>query len=195
MNPAAAHIASEEERHKVLSTITAAFIHDPIFRWVWPEPHSYLSNMPAFAEAFGGGAIVSGSAQCTTGYCGAALWLEPGSYPDEDRIADIIQHTVSPEKLEDVFSVLKLMGEHHPDEPVWHLAMIGVDPTKYGCGHGATMMHAFLERIDSAGLPAYLESTNPANITLYQRHGFETTGTIQAGESPKIYPMYREARK
>jgi hypothetical protein len=39
-----------------------------------------------------------------------------------------------------------------------------------------------------------LESTNEANLTLYQRHGFELVGNIQAGSSPSMFPMIREPR-
>ncbi|MGH9960925.1 MAG: GNAT family N-acetyltransferase, partial [Pyrinomonadaceae bacterium] len=41
---------------------------------------------------------------------------------------------------------------------------------------------------------AYLESTNPRNIPLYERHGFELLGTIQVGTSPRLFPMLRKPR-
>ena len=55
------------------------------------------------------------------------------------------------------------------------------------------MRHA-TERFDAEGVPAYLESTNPRNISLYLRHGFEILGTIQAGSSPAVVPMIRHPR-
>ncbi|MCA1748539.1 MAG: hypothetical protein LC634_03060 [Sphingomonadales bacterium] len=42
--------------------------------------------------------------------------------------------------------------------------------------------------------PAYLESSNPRNISLYLRHGFEIVGEIQHGSSPVMTPMLRPAR-
>ena len=42
--------------------------------------------------------------------------------------------------------------------------------------------------------PAYLESSNPRNMSLYERHGFETVTKIQFGEGPALHTMYREAR-
>jgi hypothetical protein len=48
-----------------------------------------------------------------------------------------------------------------------------------------------LDRTDREEQIAYLESTNPANIPLYQRHGFEVIGTIQVDEAPPIFPMSR----
>ena len=39
---------------------------------------------------------------------------------------------------------------------------------------------------------AYLESSNPKNITIHERHGFELLGTVQVGGSPPICPMLRK---
>jgi hypothetical protein len=50
--------------------------------------------------------------------------------------------------------------------------------------------HAVHEMMDCA----YLESTNPKNIPLYERHGFEVLGTIQVGTSPAVCPMLRRPR-
>ena len=52
-----------------------------------------------------------------------------------------------------------------------------------------------LQRCDEDGLIAYLESSNPRNLSLYERHGFEIIGKIQAGTSPTLYPIIREARR
>jgi ribosomal protein S18 acetylase RimI-like enzyme len=51
-----------------------------------------------------------------------------------------------------------------------------------------------LKAVDRDGLIAYLESSNPKNISLYQRHGFEVIGEIQSGSSPVLRPMLRKAR-
>jgi ribosomal protein S18 acetylase RimI-like enzyme len=52
------------------------------------------------------------------------------------------------------------------------------------------MRHA-VARCDQEGLPAYLESSNPRNISLYRRHGFEVMGEIQIGAAPIVTPMLR----
>ena len=44
---------------------------------------------------------------------------------------------------------------------------------------------------DRDGVLAYLESSNLRNVPLYERHGFEVLGAIQAGGSPSIVPMLR----
>jgi ribosomal protein S18 acetylase RimI-like enzyme len=63
-----------------------------------------------------------------------------------------------------------------------------------GRGYGSALLRHALEQIDRDGQLAYLESTNPANVPLYQRHGFEVVGTIQVDDAPPMIPMVRRAR-
>ena len=68
------------------------------------------------------------------------------------------------------------------------------DPAKQGRGYGSALLRHALARCDRDRLPAYLESSNPVNVPLYQRHGFEVIGTIQQGSSPELVPMLRKPR-
>jgi ribosomal protein S18 acetylase RimI-like enzyme len=91
-------------------------------------------------------------------------------------------------------AVFEAMTSYHPQEPHWYLPLIGVDPARHRKGYGAALLQDTLRRCDQDHVAAYLESTNPANITLYQRHGFELRGTIQVGSAPPLFPMLRPAR-
>ena len=73
--------------------------------------------------------------------------------------------------------------------------MIGVDPSRQGQGLGSALLKAGLQRCDEEGLPAYLESSSPKNVPLYERHGFEVIGLIKPGDHPGLIPMYRPARR
>jgi hypothetical protein len=52
-----------------------------------------------------------------------------------------------------------------------------------------------LERADAEGLPVYLESSNPRNLTFYRRHGFEAWGEVirMPEGGPSVQPMWRPA--
>ena len=177
-----------------VDTIVLAFASDPIARWNWPDAHQYIQAMPALTRAFGGRAFHHRGADCTAGYSGAALWLAPGVSPDDEALGEIVQSTVHGSHLDEVARVFELMAKYHPTEPHWYLPLIGVDPMYQGKGHGDALMTYALKRCDRDRLPAYLESTNPRNISLYRRHGFEALGTIQVGSSPPLVPMLRRAR-
>ena len=94
----------------------------------------------------------------------------------------------------DVFAVFEQMGRHHPSEPHWYLPLMGVDPSQQSKGFGSALLQHTLIQFDRDNKLAYLESSNPRNIPLYKRHGFELLGTIQTGRSPSIAPMLRRPR-
>jgi hypothetical protein len=53
-----------------------------------------------------------------------------------------------------------------------------------------------LKLIDAKGMPAYLESTNPANNPRYERLGFVQVGEflLPGKDGPPVATMWREAR-
>jgi ribosomal protein S18 acetylase RimI-like enzyme len=184
--------ASDAER--AVAVLVLAFSADPATRWAFPEPSQYLAYSPEFVRAFGGRAFELGTAYCAEDYSGAALWLPPGVQPDEDALGALFQRTVAEQHQGEIFAVLEQMGSYHPTEPHWYLPLIGVDPTRQGKGYGSALLKHALALCDRDGRPAYLESSNRANIPLYERHGFEVLGTIQAGSSPTFWPMVRKPK-
>jgi len=145
-------------------------------------------------NAFCGRAINHGAAYMTEKYEAVALWLPPGIEPDEETLIAELERNVPPERFEHALGVFEAMGKYHPHDPCWYLPVIGVDPPYQGRGFGSALMKHALKRCDEQKKIAYLESSNPKNIPLYERHGFSVIGEIQAGTSPTIYPMLREAR-
>jgi ribosomal protein S18 acetylase RimI-like enzyme len=106
----------------------------------------------------------------------------------------LIKDNMREDRLDAAFAMFEKMGSSHPEEPHWYLPMIGVDPAHRAHGYGSQLMKHALERCDRERKVAYLESSNSRNLSLYIRHGFEITGTIQVGDSPPLFPMVRKPR-
>ena len=149
-------------------------------------------HFPNCIRAFGVKAFKEGSDQYAENYTGAALWLPPNIYPDQESLSTLLQGTVLEQIKNDVFAVFEQMGRYHPSEPHWYLPLMGVDPFYQGRGIGSTLIQHGLVQCERDGKPAYLESSNSRNISLYNRHGFELIGTIHAGASPSLFPMLRK---
>lgn len=187
--------ATPRDLEAVADVLTLAFSTDPAARWSWANPQRYLASFPRFARAFGGEAFARGTAYVIEGFKGAALWLPPGAEPDEAAMGALMQETVEPHALSDAGALIEQMAGYHPTEPHWYLPLIGIDPACQGKGLGGALMRHALAEIDRERGLAYLESSNPANVPLYQRHGFELMGTIQVGGSPEIFPMLRKPQR
>lgn len=186
--------AGSSEESKVVDAIVLAFSADPCLRWLYPAPYQFIRDFPNFVRAFGGKAFQQDTAFYMDGFGGAALWLPPGIQPDENQLVTYLEQTVPEERQETVFSVLEQMNKFHPSEPHWYLPLIGVEPAQQRKGIGSMLMRQGLTLCDRDKTPAYLEATNPENISLYKRHGFEVLGIIEEGDSPPLTPMFRKLR-
>jgi ribosomal protein S18 acetylase RimI-like enzyme len=186
--------ATASDEASIIDVLVRANWADPAARWVWPDSQQFLMHFPNFVRAFGGKAFAHGSAYYVDGYVGAALWLPPDVHPDEETLIALVQQTVSEQIQKDFFAVFERMGRYQPTEPHWYLPLMGVDPSQQGKGFGSALLQHTLFQLDRDNKLAYLESSNPRNISLYKRHGFELLGTIQTGTSPSIAPMLRNPR-
>lgn len=184
--------ATASDEASIIDVLVRAFSMDPAVRWVWSDSQQYYKHSPSFLKAFGGKAFTHGTAYYADGYIGAALWLPPDVQPDEYMLMSVLQRTVPENIQKDAFAVFDQMSHYHPSEPHWYLPIMGVDPSKHGKGFGSALLQHTLIQCDRENKLAYLESSSPKNIPLYERHGFKLLGTIQAGTSPSIFPMLRE---
>jgi len=186
--------ASPEDLSRVIDLELLAFSADPLMRWFYPEPQTYLRHFPAFAEAFGARAFEHSMAWIAGDFGGAAMWLPPGVGSDGERLESIVKESIPSPRRETVFRMMEEMEKFHIDDDHWYLPMIGVDPARQGQGMGGALLGHALAKCDEAGLAAYLESSNPANVPLYERHGFRVVTTIQVDDAPPFFPMLRAAR-
>ncbi len=184
----------KSERDKALDTLVVAFAADPVERWLYPEAHDYLTQFPAFLSAFGGDAFAEETVWRLGAFAGVALWLPPHLDLDGDAIVTVLTDTVSPDKHDDTLAVLGQMDEAHPKFPHWYLPWFGVDAAVQGRGIGGELMKHCLRFVDEDHLPAYLDSTNPRNVSFYERHGFVVMGEAKAGACPPIISMLRPAQ-
>lgn len=187
--------ATATDEEAAIATLALAFAGDPMMRWSWPDPRDYLENFSAFAMAFGGMALLKGTAHRVDGCAGIALWLAPGVEPDGRALGQLMRTTVKAEVLMEGILIMEQKMCYQPKEPYWYLPLIGIDPAHQGKGLGTALLQHALAQCDRDGSLAYLESSNPTNIGLYQRQGFEVQGRIQIGSSPELFPMLRKPQR
>lgn len=192
MTAASVEIIEVANRRGGVASLTLAFVADPVMRWAWPDSCRYATYWPKFAEAFGGRAFDHGTAHGLEDCLAVALWMPPGVGPDEATVMEVMGESMDDQTFQDVNGVFEQMGQLHPSTDHWYLPLTGVDPVAQGRGLGSALLRHALATCDSDGLPAYLEATAPRNRDLYERHGFNVVGVIQAGSSPPLWAMLRE---
>lgn len=180
--------------------LAAAFANDPVFRWMGRDRPTLDQRLH---HAFAG--MVKAELRrneplmfmTSDGGC-ASIW-----HPiDEWKPSPIEGLRVAPGflrsfglRVDRALRVQSTLERVHPQEPHYHLAFIGTRPEQQGHGLGAKVLNEMTQRCDDEGVPAYLESSNPQNESLYVRHGFVATGPIKlpAG-GPPMTAMWRTPR-
>lgn len=195
MNIPAVRQATADDRKTVVNIITLAFTVDPLNRWYLPGAERFLTWFPQLADVFVGPSIEAGACFLTSGEDGAAIWLPPGAEVDNERAEGVIGQAVPSHLLADAGELFAFLESSHPhDEDCWYLPLIGVDVAAQGRGLGAILMKHVTDLLDENGALGYLESSNPKNVSLYERHGFEVIDQKSFGDSPLISPMVRARR-
>jgi ribosomal protein S18 acetylase RimI-like enzyme len=159
-------IATPEEMPEVVSTIVAAFITDPIARFAWASPHDYLRSMPRAVQGFAGASFEHASGFASVTSAARRCGCRRACTPTTSRSG----------------------------RPCRYVAMIGVEPNAQVRGLGGALLRHAVARCDEEGALAYLESSNPRNISLYLRAGVEIMGEIRVGKGPLVTPMLRRPR-
>lgn len=176
-----------------------AFADDPVWVWMCKERVARFTRLAApFFAIETRQYLPSASAWTVPGANAGALWAPPGAW--RTSLADMARWAPSALRLFGVhlprsLSALAVVDKVHPREPHWYLALLGTDPDQQGTGLGSAVLRPVLGLCDEAGLGAYLESSKEANVSFYERHGFEVTGRVEMGRDhsgPPMWTMWRE---
>jgi ribosomal protein S18 acetylase RimI-like enzyme len=186
-------LAGPDDASEVARLLAAGFHDDPVLTWIFSEP-GRAAKLDAFFAFLAPEALVPlGATYLVDGGC--ACWTPPGSpeWPPErtERMAALAEEHLTADDRSRLSELSELMRAHHPDEPHWYLGLIAVEPVRQGRGLGRALLDASLVPVDADRLPAYLESTNPRNRTLYERHGFEVVEELSVPGGPVLMAMWR----
>lgn len=187
-------IGKPADKARLLHTLVLGFSADPMARWASPDAATYMSRRHEFFDAFGGAAFEHGTAFVADDGAAVATWLPPGVEPDGAAMAAIMDEQTPESRKGEMDALFERMEQFHLKEPHWYLPLIAADPAYRGRGLGTALMEAAIARIDADGRPAWLESSNPRNIPLYRRFGFEIVGEIRTETSPVLTPMLRPGK-
>lgn len=192
-------VTGDATRTDVIAALLAeAFEHDPVMNWVIPAQSLY----PGFFQLLLRDVFLPrGLTHLDAAERGAALWLGPGEKFEVRPSAGLALLVLrlllrkGPAPLLRIPQQGALFERHHPSQPHFHLLFIGCRRAEQGRGIGSALLKHGTRLCDAARLPAYLESSNEANVPLYQRHGFEIVDTERLpGDGPRVWFMWRERR-
>ncbi len=185
---------AEQQDWRLIGDILAeAFCNDPVASWILGTPKA----MPSVFSRFAKGVYLPHGICHLANDEAATMWLLSGA-EKEPPFSDFMLMALDMIRyggfgaLQRGTAAGKEMARHTPKEPHLYLYMIGVRESGRGKGLGRKLMAPVLEACDRAGLPAYLENSNPRNHGFYAAQGFERLEIFEPGPgAPPLEAMWR----
>lgn len=182
--------ATVRDRKIIGGVLATAFAADPVTRWLMPTPGRDARMFRALAAHLHAAPGCADIALENGGAIGAALWDPPSqSVPLGQALVGLPRLLTAMRwsgfrraaALETAFTKAR------PAESGWYLAFLGA--ALPGRGVGSALLEYRLASITGSG---YTESSNPRNVPLYQRFGFEVLQEISLPEDgPTFWTMLR----
>jgi GNAT superfamily N-acetyltransferase len=176
-------------------TLSAAFEHDPLWRWAFSDP----ADLAAWWRFLIASALRYPWVWISRDYAAVAVWIPPGgtelTEAEEARIEPMLEDMIG-DRAADVIELVERFEASHPqDRPHYYLSLLGVHPDHRGKGLGMSLLAENLKLLDEECLPSYLESSNPANNERYERLGYRKVGEFTTPDGERtVSTMWRDVR-
>lgn len=129
--------------------------------------------------------------------CGLAVWLPPGVTVRSGvapspramlRIAGLV--TRGPSLVRYMRARGRALSQAHK-HGAWHLAFLATHPGHQRRGVARLLLDHVLLRAEADGTPVWLETSEPVNVTIYEKFGFRTLASVEGGDLPTYWIMLR----
>lgn len=176
-----------------------AFFDDSASTFLWPDPEVrdaglrwyYGSLVPRLG--FGSGRVYVAASGA-----GQSVWIAPGrgiTVPAALRAGVLggvprfgVAASLRLKRLADTIDALR--AEAAPPGH-WYLLLLGVAPEAQRTGLGAALMAPLVGEADAGRRAVYLETSDPATLPYYRRHGFEVVGERRVPGAHRYWGMAR----
>jgi GNAT superfamily N-acetyltransferase len=192
-----ARVAGPDDVPAVAACLTSAFYDDPVWgSWTFPDESSRRGRLYELMHFWTRAAVRHPCVRMTEKAEAVAVWLppdEPEMTPDEQASFGALLISLLGPRAHEIQALFDRFDAHHPKEPHYYLSLWATHRDHAGRDLGTALIHENLARIDKERMPAYLESTNPANRSRYEGLGFRWRGEFGVAGGPLITTMWREA--
>ena len=172
-----------------------AFTGDPFLGWMAGGEAGWPAFAPQWMRFISDLTFERGHTY-VAGDRAAVSWIPPDlAFAGPDDIARgraIIESVAGEERAGAALETIMAARAHELDEPHWVLQYIGVRSSARGGGLGAEIVAPGLGLADRDGLPTALISSNPRNVSFYERLGFAVEAEVPTPDgSATLRPMVR----
>lgn len=184
--------ASSDRLIQLASVFGRSFVVEPMLCWSLGDHGDLAQRFSRAFEYFLEGLIPLGMVWEAGNAEGAAVWVPPkgASAWQEAQTRDGRTEELTLDGGRRYSRFWEWVESKIPDEPLWHLDSVAVEPEARGRGIGTALIEHGLARARADRLGAVLETGNPRNVPYYEAFGFRVVDEAEAPDKgPCIWFM------
>ena len=191
----AVRTATIDDRDAVIATIVAAFADDPAFGYFFGRDPGYAVGAALFAGYLFDVRVGLDTVWVTDDVSAVALWDQPASRPVPPGFVDYKAERFRQVERELGPATARILAYDEPVEALlpstdyWYLGILASHPDRRGQGLARTVADLGLTVAREEQAPAYLETTNPDNVGLYERAGWTVTNALAVGPDLPVWVL------
>jgi ribosomal protein S18 acetylase RimI-like enzyme len=185
---------------RAVETVADAFSPDPMIKWVFPDETGRPAGARAIMRVLVEYGLRYGRVTASHGAKAVCVWIPPGpgiTIPRMIRSGMLgVPLQTGLKSFGRFMAANETMDQIHKarvPEPHWYLFGVAVDPGLHNQGIGSAIIREGLALADRGSQRCYLETSEPRNLTLYKRFGFEVLQEATLGQDgPPAWAMLRQ---
>ena len=195
--PEGVRAAGPDDWRRVGGIAAEAFFEDPVNLWIFGR----TEPMPPVFSALARSVYIPRGTCHLIGDAGSTMWCHSSVNREPPLLAMLglvaaVMSKGTKGAVKRALGASDTMAREHPKAPHMYLFAIGTRKASRGKGLGKQLMAPMLDAADRAGVPCYLENSNPANTGFYRSRGFELMKLFEPGpDAPPMEAMWREPRR
>lgn len=196
----ASRVALPADVASITRTIALAFTDDPVWGPAFGTGRTTLAEREAIWRGLVAAALREPWSEVVDDGAAVSVWIAPGvpelTADEEHALGRVLDERLGPAAAAEVHALMERFAANHPPVPEHaYLSLLATHPDHRGRGLGMALLADDLARLDALHVPAWLESTNPANDGRYRSVGFEPVGSFETIDGRHtITTMLRPAR-
>jgi GNAT superfamily N-acetyltransferase len=184
--------ARADQLFALATVFGSAFVTEPMMRWPLGEQSDIAERCIRSFTYFLEPALELGIVWTTRDANAGAVWVPPDAAEawDEHPWNQARIGALTDDGGRRYDALWEWVYSHDPDEELWQLDSVAVEPASQGRGIGRALIDAGLDRARATGTGAFLSTATPRNVEIYERAGFRVLDEADAPNGgPRIWFM------